>query len=157
MSLWRWLRSQGSGSKRDGRAGRRHLPSLEVLEARVVPATVTVVSAADHGVGTLRAALATAHAGDTIAFALKAGSTIKLTGDELVIARSLTLKGPGASALAVSGNHTSRVFDITSSTATVSISGLTIENGRTTATGGGIKDLGKSLTLTSVALTGHVA
>ena len=49
------------------RRSRRSLsPGLEAMEDRVVLSTVTVISAADSGNGTLRAAIAAAQAGDTI-------------------------------------------------------------------------------------------
>src|SRR5439155_7016594 len=65
-------------------------------------ATITVRSTADAGgtcpgAGcTLRQAIAVAASGDTVNFALPASATIALTSGELVIAKSMTVKGPGA-------------------------------------------------------------
>lgn len=72
-------------------------------------ATVSVTSTADSGSGSLRQAIADAAPGDTITFALPNPSTITLTS-ELVIAKDLTIVGPGAAALTISGNNTTRAF-----------------------------------------------
>lgn len=45
----------------------------------------------------------------------------------------MNIVGPGANLLTVSGNNASRVFNIGSGNFNVSISGLTIANGRTTS------------------------
>jgi hypothetical protein len=83
----------------------------------------------DSGVGSLRAEITAAHSGDTIVFAPALdGQTITLTTGELLIKQNLTLTGPGAGQLTVSGNHASRVFEVAKS-ATVTLSGLTISNG----------------------------
>jgi hypothetical protein len=100
----------------------------------------------------LRDAIAKAAAGDSINFTVN--GTIILNSGELVISKNLTINGPGANLLTVSGNGVSRVFRIASGF-TVAISGLTIANGNTTL-GGGIHNSG-SLTLTNTALSGNVA
>jgi hypothetical protein len=107
-----------------------------------VLSTLTVTSAADSGQGSLRATIASASGGDTIVFALRLdGETISLTSGELAISQSLTIKGPGPGQLDVDAGGASRVFDITSSSATVTISGLTISGGNAEA-GWGIFDRG---------------
>src|SRR6266496_133247 len=93
-------------------------------------ATITVTNTNDSGAGSLRQALADANNGDTITFAVT--GTIGLTSGELLINRSITISGPGADNLAVNGNATHRVFYIAPGN-TVTISGLTITNGRATA------------------------
>ena len=90
--------------------------------------TNTVTTLADSGAGSLRQAIAEAAAGDTIVFAVT--GTITLTSGELVVADSLTILGPGASDLALSGNGASRVFCLSNPAASVAISGLTICNGK---------------------------
>jgi len=98
-------------------------------------ATDTVTSLADDSSpGTLRSVIAAAGAGDTIVFGVT--GTITLTQGYLQINQNLTISGPGAASLAISGNNTSGVFVITGDT--VSISGLTIENGNQAGAGGGI-------------------
>ena len=60
-----------------------------------------------------------------------------MTSGELLVARSITIAGPGAKNLAVNGNNQSRVFHIASGQ-TVTISGLTITSGHASDSGGGI-------------------
>lgn len=89
---------------------------------------------------TLRAAIQEANglAGDDIInFNLPVPSTILLTTAELSIASSVSVNGPGANVLTISGNNARRVFNINSHNRTVTISGLTIANGRAPNIGGG--------------------
>jgi hypothetical protein len=88
-------------------------------------ATITVTNLNDSGPGSLRDAIAAASPGDTIVFSVT--GTITLTRGELLISKNLTIKGPGASSLAISGNNSSRVFEIASGV-TAAITGLTIQN-----------------------------
>src|SRR5262249_31840497 len=130
-------------------------PGVEWLECRLVPSTLVVRNNFDSGTGSLRDAIATAANGDTIVFADRLDrQTIKLTSGELAISKSLMISGPGAEALTVSGNHASRVFDI-SSGVKVSISGLTIADGSQTR-GGGIDNAG-ALTLSHDIITNNAA
>ena len=122
------------------RRRRRFRPRLEGLEDRTVLSTLTVTNALDSGAGSLRAAIKAAGSGDTIVFAPSLnGQTITLTSGELAISKSLDIEGPGAGLLAISGNDASRVFDVSQNQkpVTVTIAGLTIENGlaRPTAMG----------------------
>lgn len=105
---------------------------------------------------------ANAHPGaDTIAF--KAGLHGAITlGSELSIADDLTITGPGAGTLAVSGGGTTRVFASSGSTTNVSITGLTIADGRASAPagvayGGGLLNDGASVGLDHVVLVGNTA
>jgi hypothetical protein len=147
-------------------------PRLEALEGRDVPSTLTVTSAATSGPGSLRAEIAAAQSGDTIVFAPSLdGQTITLTG-ELVINKNLTIQGPGASQLTISGNYHapgalqpygygSRVFEVDGVTAT--IAGLTISNGYAFVNGpgggggGGILNHGGNLTVTNCTLSNNRA
>ncbi len=56
------------------------------------------------------------------------GQTITPTSGELALGKDLDIKGPGADALTISGNHAGRVFDV-SGGVTVTIAGLTIADG----------------------------
>ena len=79
---------------------------------RRAPANIiTVISLNDSGSGSLRQALADASDGDTINFAVS--GTIGLTSGELLVAKSITISGPGAENLAVNGNAKDRVFHVT--------------------------------------------
>jgi hypothetical protein len=80
---------------------------------------------------------------------------ILLTNGPLIISRDLTLDGPGAASLTVSGSNLSRVFQIDPG-AIVSISGMTIAAGAASADGGGIRNLGV-LTLDGLTLAGNRA
>ncbi len=94
-------------------------------------ATFTVSSLADSGAGSLRAAVASANGAagaDTINFTV--AGTITLTSGEIVISDSVSITGPGAASLAVSGNNGSRIFNIDGTTnPTIVISGLTLRDG----------------------------
>ncbi len=158
LSLHRWLK-HATHTRRPVRRytefvrGRRYRPHVEGLEDRCVPSTVTNLN--DAGAGSLRDALATTPAGGTVDFQPGLAGTITLTSGELAISQDLTLTGPGAGMITVSGNHASRVFDIAAS-ATVAISGLTISAGeRVNESGGGIANAG-TLNLTAITLSGNV-
>ncbi len=101
---------------------------------------LSVTNTADSGPGTLRAALAAAGQVDIID-ATGVSGTITLTNGQLTVSNSVTLLGPGAGALTVSGNNASRVFKVTG--ANVTISGLTIADGSSdTLDGAGIRASG---------------
>ena len=121
------------------------------------PAALVVSNNNDSGAGSLRQAILNVNmdASDTITFAPNVTGTITLTSGQLMISHNLTLTGPGANVLAVSGNHTSRVFDITN-VATVTISGLTVSAG-TNAVGGGIYNDHSTLTISNCTVSGNSA
>src|SRR5438034_519295 len=98
------------------------LAALLSLDCLSSAATLTVSSTSDSGAGSLRQAIYDSGLGDTINFAVT--GTVALTTGELLITNDLSIDGPGATNLALSGNYASRVFEI-GSNATVSISGLT--------------------------------
>src|SRR5262249_48264069 len=95
--------------------------------------------------------------------------TITLTQGELFIwnEANLTIQGPGAGLLAISGNNSSRVFEVGSFTSNITISGLTIEGGNghnytdginVGFYGGGIlNDSGSTLSLNGCTVTGNHA
>ena len=83
---------------------------LEALEDRRVLSTFTVVNLLDNGAGSLRAAVAAANANpgaDTINFAVT--GAIALSSGQLDVTDDLTINGPGAGALTVSGEFASRI------------------------------------------------
>ena len=108
---------------------------LAVLPARAVD--LTVLNTNDSGPGSLRQTIADAMDGDTILFDSSLnGQTITLTSGELLITKNLTINGPGANLLSISGNNASRIFHIQQANA--AISGLTVRNGNDVL-GGGIQ------------------
>ena len=111
-------------------------------------ATITITTTADSGSGSLRQAIQDAAPGDTINFSVT--GAITLTSGELFIGKNLTLQGPGATSLAISGDDASRVVRIYGSETTVTISDITIRNGSASG-GAGILNNG-ALTLMNVAV-----
>jgi parallel beta-helix repeat protein len=144
-------RAHGSPRRRTG-----FRPKTKALDERCLLSTLTVTNANDSGVGSLRAEIAAANAkkSDTIVFAPSLdGQTITLTSGELYINKSLTISGPGAAHLTISGGNTTRVFEVAAENQ-VALSGLTISNGNGAAWGGGILNYGK-LTVTSSTLSSN--
>jgi hypothetical protein len=129
---------------------------VEALEARWVPSTVTNLM--DSGPGSLRDAIAGTPAGGSVDFQPDLSGTIVLTSGELSIGKDLTIAGPGADVITVSGNNASRVFHITASS-TVAISELTIANGRVSGSGafGGGIDIEGMLTLADCTISNNSA
>jgi hypothetical protein len=130
-------------------------PRLEALEGRCLLSTVT--NLLDAGPGSLRDAIANTPAGGTVDFQAGLSGAIPLSSGELAISKDLTLSGPGAGVLTVSGSHASRVFDILGPF-TVALSGLTIADGFDPFGGGGIANgHGGTLTVTDCILSGNSA
>lgn len=126
-----------------------------VLCAIPLPAhadTITVTNTDDNGPGSVRQALLDANDGDTINFAVT--GTIGLTSGELLVAKNITISGPGARNLAIDGNAKNCVFHIASGE-TVTISALSIVNGHTTGSGGGIHSDHATLTLNNCTISGN--
>ena len=116
--------------------------------------TLIVTNTNDSGPGSLRQALLDANDGGVIGFAVT--GTIGLTSGELLVTKNITISGPGSENLTVNGNHQSRAFHIASGQ-TVAICGLTIMNGHTTESGGGILNNHAVLLLSNCAITGNSA
>jgi uncharacterized repeat protein (TIGR01451 family) len=128
---------------------------VSVLPAQVASAApISVTNCNNGGPGSLPAAVAAANTGDVISFAVSCppGSPIA-TLSTITISTSLTISGPGASQVAVSGNGSHQVFHVNAGI-TVTISGITVENGVNNngcaagcgSSGGGIENAG-TLTL----------
>jgi hypothetical protein len=123
------------------------------------PATVTNLN--DAGAGSLRDALTQVCDGGTINFQAGLTGTITLTTGKLLVNKNVTITGPGASVITVSGNNVTRVFEVVPAK-TVAISGLTIANGLATGAfpaneGGGIFNDHSALTVANCVLSGNVA
>lgn len=129
--------------------------SLALLALSARAATLTVISIADSGPGSLRQAIADANNGDNIIFdPILTTKKIALTSGELVITKNITITGLGATNFAVTGTSTSRVFTVTGG-ANATLASLTISGGNTT-NGGGIANFA-TLTLNRVNLTNNTA
>jgi hypothetical protein len=131
-------------------------------------ATWTATNNLNSGVGSLRAALASAQNGDIVTFS--SGMTIQLTS-ELLINKSLTVDGDlnndGVADVTLDGQYKTRVVEVTSGS-TVTLDGLVITKGLVAgnggnggsaaagAMGGGIFNAG-ILTLNNVTVTANAA
>ena len=100
-----------------------------------VPSVFTVTNTNDAGAGSLRDAITNAANGDLINFSslFNTPQTITLTSAELSVDKSLVFQGPGANLLTVRRADTApdfRIFVLPRGCRTVTISGMTISNGR---------------------------
>ena len=134
------------------------------VTVKITPAIVTTT--ADSGAGSLRQALLDVCDAGTITFSNSTANsavnfydgtahTITLTSGELAIASNVTITGPGANVLTISGGNASRVFNI-SGGVTATLDRLTIANGKVTGSdnrGGGILNAG-TLTLANSTVSG---
>jgi hypothetical protein len=86
---------------------------LECLEDRCVPSTFYVTSPLDNGArGTLRYDIAHAANGDTIEMSPTLTAPIVLTQGELLLKKNLTIEGQAGQPETISGNGSSRVFEV---------------------------------------------
>ncbi len=133
------------------------LPALSVciIGTTGYAATLIVTNTNDSGAGSLRQAISDAAGGDVISFYLTYPSIITLA-QELEISKDLTIQGPVTENLSISGNHTCRVFHVTTE-GTVAISGLSIVNGNGGDFGGGIRNVSSYLTVTNCTFSGGSA
>lgn len=149
MKITPWLQqfrqlvrlSSQSSRRTSGRVSRSR--EVEALEDRALLATFTVSNLNDAGAGSLRQAVLDANAagGTDVIDATGVTGTITLTTGQLEITGSVTVNGPGADQLVVSGNDSSRIFLIGSNAESgdYTINDLTIANGEEdSSTGGGI-------------------
>ena len=141
----------------------RFTPQVDVMEDRTL-LSIVVTNTDDHGMGSLRQAIADADVpGETID-ATQIKGTITLSSGSLVINKNLVIQGPDANRLTISGNDQARVFDVEGSGVSVTIAGLTIAHGNAqggvgeAGRGGGIlMESGTILTLTSSTLENNQA
>src|SRR5262245_1152589 len=159
-------------------------PGLEVLEDRTVPAPVTVGNLTDVVNGSitsipnlvvnpgadgisLREALLAANntaGADTITFQPGLTGAIPLDGGELSVTDSVTLTGPGAGVVAVSGKKAARIFVTarvvgSASALDVTLSGLTLTEGNAGASEGGAIRVGggEVVTLSGMVIANNTA
>ena len=127
-----------------------------VLAGGATASAQVVTNSADSGPGTLRSAITNAASGAVITFDPSlSGATITLS-NTLTINTNLTIDAsalPGG--LQINGNGSVQIFNVASNTI-VFLNSLTITNGYSTNTGGGIYN-GGTLTLTNCTLSGNSA
>ncbi len=124
--------------------GRRSRITAESLESRALLTTFAVSNLNDAGAGSLRQAVIDANnsAGEDVIDATGVTGTITLTSGQLTpTVAGVTINGPGADKLVISGNNSGRVIFLgASGTNTYTINDLTIANGNVNASeGGGIR------------------
>jgi len=149
-----------SASLRLRRYSQRVLPVMAagmmlLSAASAYASTDTVTSLADSGTGSLRSTLSAANSGDTIVFSNGLAGTITLAST-LTISNNLTIQGPGASTLTISGANQVAVFSFSSAVTNASISGLTIANGAGSIGNGAITNLG-TLTVSDCTFSNNSA
>lgn len=133
------------------RGGRADIGALELA--------VFVANNNLSGTESLQEALANASDGDTIFFDpafFSTPRTINLAGGTLTIGKAVTIQGPGADKLTISGNNQNRVIGIAPSLTQVTIKDLTVANGGNVADGAGIFTSSR-LNLENVVLTNNTA
>lgn len=121
-------------------------------------ANLSVHNCDDSGSGSLRDVVASAASGDMIDLSGLACTDIVLTSGAIVIAANvanLNVSGPGRDRLSISGNDRSRVFEHLGM-GTLSLSGLTLAHGRSTASGGCVFANG-NLVLSDLGVAGCTA
>jgi hypothetical protein len=125
VSTFSW--TGGGGTMLD-----RGTATLKVVPGRANVASVklgpVVTTTADSGEGSLRYAIATANAGDTIMFFLPAHSTI-VVGKPIALSNDVTIAGPGVrSGVTIDGGGATQMF-LVQPTAVATISGLVLAHG----------------------------
>jgi predicted outer membrane repeat protein len=130
--------------------------SATAFTAQVASAANDVVSnCSGSGAGSLPAVVAAATSGDTITFSVTCPTSAPITlASTIDIDTNVTIDGPGASELVVSGNNAVEDFDVPSGV-TATISGISIEDGNNDD-GGGIVNSG-TLTVTNSMISGNTS
>jgi hypothetical protein len=145
-----------------GRVGVFDIGAFQVQAAALVVNTTAGGAGSDPGQLSLRQAVNLASVlpgAESISFdpaVFGTLQTITLTTGPLVLTdqATITIIGPGASLLTVSGNQTRRVFDVQGGS--VALSGLTISGGKADF-GAGVYNSGGTLTLSDCTISGSTA
>jgi trimeric autotransporter adhesin len=163
----KWLREMRwvPGRNRKPLSPLRARPCVEALEERWVPATFTVENLNDSGTGSLRQAILDANSSsgaDDIVFQTGLTGTISLTSGEMTITENVTITGNGAVNSVIDAQQASRIFAIADTGSDVTLTGLTLSNGKSdvspTNFGGAVSSLSIGrLTVNQCVLSGNSA
>jgi hypothetical protein len=104
-------------------------------QAAAITVTNTSDGAAPGPAGSLRKAINDAAAGNTIDFAVPVPGSITLTAGQLVIGKDVSIVGPGARNLTISGNNANGIFEVAKDVV-MGLSGLTLTEGLATTHAG---------------------
>lgn len=125
----------------------------------VIPISPVVTNANDSGPGSLRQAILDTNANpaaDSITFAIGGPATITLTSP-LTVTDSLTILGPGADSLTISGGGMVQILDVNAAnTSQVHLSGLRVAQGFS-STGGGLRATNLTVSLTDMVFDANRA
>lgn len=151
-------------ARRTRRLNRWPLRLLD-LESRIAPATFTVTNANNSGTGSLRQAVINANnaaGADSIDFSSFFNSPRTITlASQISITGPVTIDGPSAANVTISGNDAVRIFDTQSAPAGAAISlvDLTLTSGRVSGaeSGGALRAGDESISATRCIFTRNVA
>jgi hypothetical protein len=147
---------------------RRPILQLLQFEDRIVPATYTVQNLNASGTGSLFEQITSANAtadDDEIVFRSGVTGTITLASAlpqiaSTATAGTLTITGPGANSLTISGNNLFRIF-VVNTGGNLTLNNITVTMGNITGNGGGIFNQGtlaiNSCTISNSTATGNSA
>jgi hypothetical protein len=112
---------------------------------------LTVTDLSDSGTGSFRSVIERSCTNNNITFQTGLTGDITLTKGQIMINHPLKITGPGSSMLSVSGDNSSRIFNISNS-GDLELIGLTLKNAVESINGGAIFNNGGTLTLENVVL-----
>jgi CSLREA domain-containing protein len=155
--LFLWTRQFFAAGRRENRRRGQLRNSIQSLEPRTLLTIFSVTTLNDAGTGSFRDVVAAANSSpgaDTIRF--ETSGQINLTTGQIAITDSLTITGPGAEFLTISGNNSAQqilmIDDLNAGAIDVSISSLTFRDagdGNANLNGGAINNV-ENLTLNAV-------
>jgi predicted outer membrane repeat protein len=126
-------------------------------------ATHSATNTNDSGANSLRQAILDANADistPVVVDATTVSGTITLSTGQLAITNGMAVQGPGAGQLTIDGNHASRIFYVNAGSQNVTISGLKVAYGTSSAKGGGVfisAGTGAVVTLSNSVISGNSA
>jgi serine/threonine protein kinase len=129
------------------------IPAGVLVRSLILVNVVTTNS--DTGQGSLREVINLASPESTITFASNVKGTILLSSSDLVIAKNLTIQGPGAGILTISGGNSGHIVNVFDGN-TVTMSGLSFKESNVGQLEGFIENNG-TLTLINTVVSGNTS